>query len=500
MLKIINGRIFDPEQELEGEVRDIWIQGDKIISPPQKEPEELEVLDAGGLMVMAGAIDIHTHVAGPLVNRARMLWPGQLPSASEVGHLYTLMGYTTIMEAAVFPFLAKQVHEEFNYIPFLNRGAYILVGEGRLFHEFLEEKKLKDYMAWTLSAAGGYGLKLVNPGKPPEFSFSLSQKAREIIQCLLEVNSQLGLPHSLHLHCNNMSQPGNMRITEETVKVANGCPLHLAHGQFHCYEGESWGDVSSGAQAMANLLARNPHLTMDVGQVSFGPALTMSADASLQGRLRKKRRSKWARLGVEGEMEAGLIPIKYAPRNRINTMQWAIGLELFLLAENPGQLFLTTDHPNAGFFTAYPEIIKLLMSREYRREVFSRVNKKGLASTSLEYLDREYSPGEVAMITRSGPARALGLESKGHLKVGADADLSLYGCRQGRLDFSRAVHVIKGGEVVVRDGELARELPGTTLLVHPDYDVVGLEKSLKDMASYQVEDHYLQQKEVVECR
>ena len=49
-------------------------------------------------------------------------------------------------------------------------------------------------------------------------------------------------------------------------------------------------------------------------------------------------------------------------------LQWAIGLELFLLVQNPWQVFLTTDHPNGGCFWRYPEIVQLLMDVDFRRE------------------------------------------------------------------------------------------------------------------------------------
>jgi len=44
----------------------------------------------------------------------------------------------------------------------------------------------------------------------------------------------------------------------------------------------------------------------------------------------------------------------------------------------------------------------------------------------LSDLDREYSLSEIAIITRAGPARILGLKHKGHLGPGADADITIY--------------------------------------------------------------------------
>ena len=51
-----------------------------------------------------------------------------------------------------------------------------------------------------------------------------------------------------------------------------------------------------------------------------------------------------------------------------DSVQWAAGLELLLLIDDPWRVYLTTDHPNGAAFWRYPEIIQLLMSAESRRE------------------------------------------------------------------------------------------------------------------------------------
>ena len=62
---------------------------------------------------------------------------------------------------------------------------------------------------------------------------------------------------------------------------------------------------------------------------------------------------------------------------------------------------------------------------------------------------------EIAIITRAGPARLLGLRDKGHLGVGADADVTIYDDRADREEmFATPRYVIKDGHAVVEDGEL----------------------------------------------
>ena len=89
----------------------------------------------------------------------------------------------------------------------------------------------------------------------------------------------------------------------------------------------------------------------------------------------------------------------------------------------------------------------------------------------LDDLDREYTLEEIAIITRAGPARLLGLRDKGHLGVGADADVTIYDDRPDREEmFATPRYVIKGGRVVVRDGELVEALAGDLLRVAAPHD------------------------------
>jgi formylmethanofuran dehydrogenase subunit A len=105
------------------------------------------------------------------------------------------------------------------------------------------------------------------------------------------------------------------------------------------------------------------------------------------------------------------------------------------------------------------------MDREFRNEQLKRAHKQAIRRTVLlDDLDREYTLEEIAIVTRAGPARLLGLRDKGHLGVGADADVTIYDDRPDREEmFATPRYVIKGGRVVVRDGELV-DAPGGCLL------------------------------------
>jgi formylmethanofuran dehydrogenase subunit A len=198
----------------------------------------------------------------------------------------------------------------------------------------------------------------------------------------------------------------------------------------------------------------------------------MTADAPVSERLRDITGGKWVNADTEVETGCGIVPFTYREKNYVHALQWGIGLELFLLSRDPWRLVLSTDHPNGGSFLSYPRLIRLLMDREFRNEQLRRANKRAVRATVLlDDLEREYTLEEIAIVTRAGPARLLGLRDKGHLGVGADADVTIYDERDDREEmFATPRYVIKGGRVVVRDGELVETPAGALQRVAAAFD------------------------------
>ncbi|MFQ3593007.1 MAG: amidohydrolase family protein, partial [Gemmataceae bacterium] len=186
---------------------------------------------------------------------------------------------------------------------------------------------------------------------------------------------------------------------------------------------------------------------------------------------------KWTSADTEMEAGCGIVPITYKEKSFVNALQWAIGLEWYLLVDDPWRVAMSTDHPNGGSFLAYPEICALLMDRTYRQEVLSRVHPRVRERTVLADLTREYSLYEIAIITRAGPARLLGLPHKGHLGPGADADVTVYTpSADKRAMFEHPRMVFKAGELVVEQGEIRQELYGTTLHARTHFDAAETQR------------------------
>jgi len=545
MLRIVNGKVYDPANGVDGEVREICVKDGKIV---ESVPASARKINAQGMVIMPGGVDIHCHIAGSKVNMARKLQPddhrndvhprteftrsgtgGTVPSTFTTGYRYTTLGYTTAMEAAVAPIGARHALEELHDTPIIDKGFFILMGNNVLLHKLMQEgehDKMREALAWWVNATKAYSVKLVNPGADEPWKghrnrniTSIDQEVdafegitpRKIIQSLVRATDELGLPHSAHIHCNNLGHSGNYTTTIETMKAAEGHRAHITHIQFHSYGGEIGDNPLSEAAKISEYVNTHPNITADVGQVMFGRSTIMTADAPLAYLIHPfSKDTRWINADSECESGCGITPFSYQEKIYTHAMQWAVGLELFLLSKDPWRMVLSTDHPNGGSFMSYPRLIKLLMDREFRKAEIKKVNQKAVNKTILlDNPSREYSLYEIAIITRAGPARILGLENKGHIGVGADADITIYEEDADKeMMFSAPRYVIKDGTAIIDNHEFtadSEDREGRLFHVEPAYDS-SIEEIIRPFfdnfysirfENYPVADSYLHDHEIV---
>ncbi len=520
-LLIRGGRMIDPTNGTNA-VRDLVVRDGRIAAPVAGEPYD-ETFDASGCVVMAGGIDMHTHIGGGKVNLARMLMaedhrdganpialPDNLlelascgncaPGTLATGYRYVEMGYTAAFEPAMVPSNARHAHMEMGDVPVLDHGAYVMLGNDELFLQLLAEggpdaknfSQLRDYTAWTIQASKAMGVKVVNPGGISAFKFNQRKldvneqhvhwqvTPRQVLHTLARALKELGVPHPLHIHGSNLGVAGNIRSTLETIEALEGLPAHLTHIQFHAYGTEGPKKFSSAAQQIAEAVNANPQISIDIGQVMFGQTVTASGDTMrqyAQSDLANPR--KWVGADIEGMAGCGVVPFRYREQSYVNALQWVIGLEIFLLVNNPWQVVLTTDHPNGGPFTSYPHLIRLLMDRSFREEQLAKLHPEVVSQCALRSITRELTLDEIAVMTRSGPAKLLGLPDRGQLGVGAAADIAIYREQADREAMFRVPErVFKDGVLVAKHGTLTATPVGGTHFVEPDYDT-AIEKTLR---------------------
>ena len=518
LTRLMGGSIYDPTQSMENVIADVYIRDGVFVKPPVSLSEVDITVDVSGQIVMAGAVDIHSHIAGGNVNNARLLLPERQLAASlrgsdllkngrqiggwtakGTGIRYASMGYTTVVEPAVLPCNAMAAHLEMEDIPILDTAGLAILGNDDyllgLLRDGVSQEVINQHVAWTLDSTRCLGLKVINAGGVAAFkenvrTFSFDDEvpaygisSRKIVKALQHAVVSLGVRHPLHVHCNNLGVAGQgIDTVLETIEAAEGLPMHLAHVQFYAYGREGSNEFSSAASRLIDAWQKHPNITMDVGQVLFGKTVTVSSDLPAQFNNRSfAKPDKTAFVDLECQGGGGVVPYEYRERNFINTLQWAIGLELFLLAYDPARIFFTTDHPNGAPFTRYPELFHLLMSADYRAEVMTQLNQDALAMTMLPHIKREYTLYEIAVMTRSAAAHLMGLHDRGSLAPGCIADVAVYSPQTNISDmFARAQTVFKSGQQVVDDGKVIATPRGRALHTLPSYDRKYIQKELEE--------------------
>lgn len=521
-----NGRVYDPINGVDGELMDICISNGIIV---EKVSENARKIDLDGCIVMPGGVDLHSHIVGSKLGFGRAMCPEDhrddpvpktrrtrsgvghtMPSSYIIGYRYSSMGYTTVIDPALPALNALCAWEELEDIQNIDTGMLPMFCNSMITFEYIRNRDLSGlaaYIAWTLRSVGGLGVKLVNPGGTyawahgveihdldavvPEWDIT----PREITRSLCSAVETLGLPHPMHLHPNNLGRVGNVETTIaqlDCVRDIKGHKrrknlVHLAHMSFDCFgsvnQGSTdWKDLESGGLQFAKYFSKNRHFTTDLGQITFGPATTMTGDGPFEYYLHQLSGEKWTNVTVDVELPggAGIVPYTYHPMSPGNSIQWAIPLEFALSVDDVWRVVLSTDHPNAGPFTKYPLVISWLMSKKQRQNWLQNMHPMASERSTLPNIDREWSLYDVAVSTRAAPAKILGLDrNKGHIGIGADADIAVYDIDPIKTDlaahpelivraFSSTYLTMLQGELVAKYGKVVFARHGRVWSMHPE--------------------------------
>ena len=110
MLLIKNACVVDSKNNIDGDIMDLCILDGKIVEDAPCD----NVIDAKNKVVMPAGIDIHSHIAGSAINKARILRPDDVnlyaiklghlrvetgvtvPNVHAIGYRYAKMGYSFV--------------------------------------------------------------------------------------------------------------------------------------------------------------------------------------------------------------------------------------------------------------------------------------------------------------------------------------------------------------------------------------------------------------------
>ena len=142
-----------------------------------------------------------------------------------------------MVEAATPPLAARHTLAELRDTPVIDALFLVLMGNNLALFELIrsDPARVREAIAWWLQATGGYGVKLVNPGGVEMWKrnnanvTSLDDEGpgvtpRQVIETIATAVDELGLPHPVHVHCNNLGVPGNYRTTLDTLQHARRPP------------------------------------------------------------------------------------------------------------------------------------------------------------------------------------------------------------------------------------------------------------------------------------
>ena len=494
-LIIKNGLVYDPFNKIEGEKKDILAESGKIVDKFNNE-KNIKEIDANGKTVIPSAIDIHTHIASQQVNWMRLLgssndtfnkvWYGL--TLENIAKNYISMGYTFILEANVFPSLAKQTIFNFQQIPVLDKGMLLNISNLWPLELEFQRGKIEDmavFLSDLLSKTKGFGFKVYNPFECEVWNFKelredISKQGRlynfsamDVYKNVVKCVEFLGLPHSAHAHIegyeNAIGIENLYKVLEQVKslelepnpkinsKIRRAQVLHLAHLNSYSIDGDNTKIIS--------ILNENPYFSADLSFVSFNQINPMiTSDRRLVNTMFNMDSidSSYKLISSSVEFEGdSFVSMRTLDKNSYqDCILWANALDLALNTSNQSQMCFSLNFPNYSNITDIPEIATWLVSKEARDKFMKEMNSEFVRNSNLKDINRVLNFNEFLQLTRVNPARSLGIGSiKGNLGVGADADINILDLSLSEveisteyIEFKKALsnidYVIKSGEIV----------------------------------------------------
>lgn len=500
MEKIIikNGLVYDPINEVKGEVKDLLIEEGKIVDKFTSDTEVKEI-DASNKTVIPAALDIHTHVASRQMNWVRLLgtkndlyqkvWKGL--TLENIAKKYISNGYTFILEANVYPSLAKKTTFDFMNLPGLDKAMLLNVSNLWALETEFEKEKIEDityFLSDLLNLSKGFGFKLYNPFEAESWNFNvlredLETKGRlysfsplKIYSYLTQAVEKMKLPHSIHGHIdgyeNEKGQENIIKVLElvKDIKLESESQnrtqvFHLAHANAYNINGDN--------SKLIDLLNTNDNLDIDLGMLSFNeinPLITSDRRLIHSYLNSDDYRVITNAVETEGDSFATLRQLKKS--NKKDCHIWANAIELALKIKNKWQVQLSYNFPNYSDISNNPKISTWLVSKKARDAFMKDMNDEFLGETALSSLDDELTFFEYVILTRASPAKSLGLSKiKGGFSLGSDGDLNILDINMDDVSLSddfekleKALddleYVIKGGAILKHEDKINLENNG----------------------------------------
>lgn len=419
------GRVVDPRNGVDSDL-DLEIGDGRIMAVgPQRDPASTAtVIDCRGRVVIPGIIDTHVHLSGP--NGAN-------------GHrMVARVGVTTVLD------LAGDAES-------LMRGA-AEAGAG-LTIAFLEPVVPggsvggPDPAHAELSALverarsrGALGVKVLGGHYP----LTPDATARTI---------RAAAAHDAYVavHAGTTAHGSDIDGLEELIQLAEGLPLHVAHVNSYC-RGQRTGDPVAESHRALRAVESAPNVRSE----AYLSVMNGTSGRCVDGVPASNVTKTCLEMGGFEPTEGGLAEAILAGWATVQTTR---GGETRLISGPDGETIWRERGTNAGLsFPVNPPVTSLIMATAKDADgafIVDAISTDGGAIPRNTIVEQGLPLVRFGGLrledfvrkTSVNPAAMLGVSSKGHLGVGADADVTVLDLASGR-----AVLGVVGGELIMVDG------------------------------------------------
>jgi N-acyl-D-aspartate/D-glutamate deacylase len=457
------GRVMDPETGLDA-VRNVGISGGTIVAVTERPLEGREIVDARGLVVAPGFIDLHAHGQDPVSNGLQARDGVTTALEMEIGvypvgsWLASREGKAVIHYGATVGHLgarAKLLHDidigswalEDNDFPDrarlieLTDYAYREASDGEI-------ARLEDLMMRGLDE-GGLGLGL-------GITYTPGASRVEILR-LFELAKERGVP--IYVHLRGEGSGGTLGAFQECISNAatTGASLHIVHMN------SSAGELARTTLGMIRgARDRGVDVTTEAYPYTAGSTLIESSayDSWMDRPEEDYQKLQWPLTGerltresfLRYREEGGWV-IQHGSRTE-ETNEWIVAQPDVMVASDGIPFLGGPAHPRgAGTFAR-------ILGR-YSRDRGTLPLMDALSKMTLLPAER-----------LSGVAP--GMKKKGRIQEGGDADVTVFDPEEvldlstyekGDVPSHGIVHVLVGGTFVVRDSRLVEDVfPGRAVL------------------------------------
>lgn len=425
-----NAHVVDPLNGING-VNDVAIVDGRIAGVDRNLGDSAKVvIDLSGLVLQPGIIDSHVHLG--------TMW------GSPFGpKMLAMNGVTTCLDmAGPLDDILKNVPE---YGAGINMAILQFASPPFTFKTNApSQQEMVDLIDASLEG-GALGVKLLGGHYPltPDVSSTL-------------IKTALDRRAYVAWHAGTSEHGSNLEGMIEAVQMADGYPLHLAHINAYC-RGALKNDIEE-ANIAIDLLKQNPNIFCE-SYISPKNGTRLTCDD--QGRIQSKVTGNCLRHfgfsedrdGVRKALLAGKAFVVYD----------AGGYSDLCTGEDALKRWEAAGSDVGGSFNINPPIPRILLAQAKRDDgsfVVDAIStdggciprnviiSQGLSLVKLDVL----TLSEFAQKTSLNPARMLRLTNKGHLSVGADADITVYdyATQTPKASFVAGKKVLWNGQVVAK--------------------------------------------------